>query len=151
MRERLCERDLVRARGQPGVDPVLPPDDPERWAGAVNEVIVGWEDLRIAPKRREGQAFAQLTVAGAIVPINELLTGIYGAAGMPVADVDGAFSTTDFATMVPLPPFGQVPLNVARVCGWTWVCAPAPLGPDNHANAAGYHAIAEAFAAVLLP
>jgi hypothetical protein len=63
----------------------------------------------------------------------------------------GAFSTTDFATMVPLPPFGPVPLNVARLCQWTWVCAPAPLGPDNHANAAGYYAIAEAFAAVLKP
>jgi lysophospholipase L1-like esterase len=96
-----------------------------------------------------GQAFAVLSVAAAIVPINQLLTGIYGAAGMPVADVEGAFSTTDFTTMVPLPPFGQVPLNVARICQWTWVCAPPPLGPDNHANAAGYHAIAEAFAAVL--
>jgi lysophospholipase L1-like esterase len=99
----------------------------------------------------EGQAFAQLTVYGAIVPLNQLLTGIYGAAGMPVADVEGAFSTTDFSTMVPLPPVGVVPLNVARICQWTWICVPAPLGPDNHANAAGYHAMAEAFAAVLEP
>jgi lysophospholipase L1-like esterase len=100
---------------------------------------------------QEGQAFAQLSVSEAIVPLNRLLTGIYGASGMPVADIEGAFSTTDFATMVPLPPFGQVPLNVARLCQWTWVCAPAPLGPNNHANAAGYHAMALAFAAVLRP
>jgi lysophospholipase L1-like esterase len=98
-----------------------------------------------------GQAFAQLSVSAAIVPLNQLLTGIYGAAGMPVADVQGAFSTTDFATTVPMPPFGLVPLNVVRLCQWTWVCAPTPLGPDNHANAAGYHAMAEAFAAVLKP
>ena len=98
-----------------------------------------------------GEAFAQLSVWAAIVPFNQLLTGIYGAAGMPVADVQGAFSTTDFTTMVPLPPFGKVPLSVVRLCQWTWVCAPTPLGPDNHANAAGYHAMAEAFAAVLKP
>jgi len=99
----------------------------------------------------EGRAFAELSVAAAIVPLNGLLTKTYGDAGMPVADVQGAFSTTDFTTMVPLPPFGLVPLNVVRLCQWTWACAPAPLGPDNHANAAGYHAMAEAFAAVLRP
>ncbi len=99
----------------------------------------------------EGQAFAQLSVSAAIVPLNQLLTGIYGAAGMPVADVQGAFSTTDFTTMVPMPRFGPVPLNVVRLCQWTWVCAPPPLGPNNHANTAGYYAMAEAFAAVLKP
>jgi lysophospholipase L1-like esterase len=99
----------------------------------------------------EGQALAQLSVPAAIVPLNGMLTGIYGKAGMPVADVEGAFSTTDFTTMEPLAPFGEVPLNVARLCQWTWLCAPAPFGPDNHANALGYHAMAEAFAAVLQP
>jgi len=99
----------------------------------------------------DGRAFAELTVFGAIVPINQMLTGIYGAAGMPVADVEGAFSTTDMTTTVPLPPFGEVPLNVVRICQWTWVCAPPPLGPNNHLNAAGYQAMAEAFAVVLMP
>ena len=99
----------------------------------------------------EGQALARLSVSEAIVPLNRLLTGIYGGAGMPVADVEGAFSTTDFTTMVPLPLLDNVPLNVVRLCQWTWVCAPAPFGPDNHANALGYHAMAEAFAAVLKP
>ncbi|HEX7950268.1 MAG TPA: hypothetical protein VF494_07950 [Candidatus Limnocylindrales bacterium] len=86
----------------------------------------------------------------AIVPVNQMLTGIYAAAGMPVADVEGAFSTTDFTTTVPLPPFGDVPQNVARICQWTWICAPPPLGPNNHANAGGYQAMAQAFAAVLV-
>lgn len=99
----------------------------------------------------EGQALAKLSVSAAVVPLNRMLTGIYGGAGMPVADVEGAFSTTDFTTMAALPSFGEVPLNVARLCQWTWVCAPDPFGPDNHANALGYHAMAEAFAAVLKP
>ncbi|HEY6015029.1 MAG TPA: SGNH/GDSL hydrolase family protein [Candidatus Limnocylindrales bacterium] len=99
----------------------------------------------------DGRSFAELTVFGAIVPLNQLLTGIYGAAGMPVADVEGAFSTTDFTTTVPLEPFGDVPLNVVRICQWTWICAAPPLGPNNHANAAGYQAIAQAFAKVLWP
>jgi len=38
---------------------------------------------------------------------------------------------------------------VARICQWTWMCAPAPLGPDIHANTAGYGVIAKAFEAVL--
>src|SRR5262245_54008134 len=47
---------------------------------------------------------------------NALLSSIYSAAGSPVADVQGAFSTTDFVTTVSLPGVGQVPLNVARIC-----------------------------------
>jgi lysophospholipase L1-like esterase len=99
----------------------------------------------------DGQALARLSVSDAIVPINRLLTGLYAAAGSPVADVEGAFSTTDFDTPVSLPGFGSVPLNVARICEWTWVCASAPYGPNNHANAAGYQSIAQAFWAVLSP
>lgn len=97
----------------------------------------------------EGQQFAQATTFGAILPINDMLAAIFAAFGAPTADVESAFSTTDFATIVSLPGAGDVPLNVARICAWTWVCAPAPLGPDNHANADGYAVIAIAFAAEL--
>ncbi len=69
--------------------------------------------------------------------------------GAAVADIEGAFSSNDFAAIVELPGFGPAPLNVVRVCQWTWVCAPPPLGPDNHANAAGYGVMAAAFAAAL--
>lgn len=93
----------------------------------------------------EGQALA-VTSVSAFATVNGFLTSVYAAAGMPVADVQGAFSTTDFT---PVPELGGLPLNVARICQWTWVCAPAPYGPDNHANAAGYAAIAAAFVAVL--
>lgn len=97
----------------------------------------------------DGQQFAQATTFQAVVPLNDLLEGLFAAAGARTADVEGAFSTTDFSTMVPLPGAGDVPLNVARICMWTWICAPAPLGPDNHPNAAGYAVIADAFAAEL--
>jgi len=93
----------------------------------------------------EGRALAVASVP-AFTTVNGFLTSIYMAAGMPVADVAGAFSTSDFT---PIPELGGLPLNVARICQWTWVCAPAPFGPDNHANADGYAAIAGAFAAAL--
>lgn len=40
-------------------------------------------------------------------------------------------------------------MNVALICQWTWECAPPPVGPNEHANAAGYGVIAQAFLAVL--
>ena len=97
----------------------------------------------------DGQTLARLSVTAAIVPLNTFVSGIYAAAGMPVADVQGAFHTTDFDTLVPLPGVGTVPLNVALICAYTWICAPPPLGPNNHATTAGYEAMALAFAAKL--
>ena len=97
----------------------------------------------------DGQALAQLSATAFMAPLNALLRGIYGAAGLPAADVEGVFSSNDFATLVDVPGVGTVPINVARICTWTWVCTPPPLGPDNHANAAGYAAIAGAFADAL--
>ena len=98
----------------------------------------------------EGQAIARSSVWDAIVPINDHFREIYRAAGLRLADVQGVFRTTDFETIVELPSAGPVPVNVALACQWTWAAAPPPLGPDFHANALGYRAIAEAFAAVLL-
>ena len=94
----------------------------------------------------DGQAYAQASATQLVGPVNGLLKAIYAGAGDPVADIETAFSSNDFATLVALPGAGTVPLNVARICMWTWVCAPAPYGPDNHANAAGYGVIARAFA-----
>jgi lysophospholipase L1-like esterase len=37
-----------------------------------------------------------------------------------------------------------VPVAVANVCSWTWFCAPAPAGPNIHANEAGYGVMARA-------
>ena len=81
---------------------------------------------------------------------NDLLEAAYRGAGAPVADVEAAFSTTDFDTLVTLPGVGQVPLNVARVCQWTWMCAPAPQGPNVHGRPEGYWVMAGTFVAALL-
>jgi lysophospholipase L1-like esterase len=97
-----------------------------------------------------GRETARRSVWDAVVPLNARLREIYGAAGLCMADVEGAFATTDFTTEVELAGVGRVPINVARACEWTWGAAPPPLGPDLHANATGYGAIAEAFARELL-
>jgi len=94
----------------------------------------------------QGQAIAQASATQLMGPVNQVLRGLFVAGGARVADIEEAFSSNDFATQVDLPGAGTVPLNVARICMWTWVCAPAPYGPDNHANEAGYGTIAHAFA-----
>ena len=96
-----------------------------------------------------GQELARLSVFDAVLPMNAHLVNIYRAAGMAVADVEGDFSTADFDTLVSIEGVGSVPLNVARILGWTWAGTPPPLGPDSHANALGYRAIAAAFERVL--
>jgi lysophospholipase L1-like esterase len=97
----------------------------------------------------DGQAFAMASATQLMGPVNGLLRALFVQAGVGVADIERAFSSNDFDTLVTLPGAGVVPLNVARICMWTWVCAPPPLGPDNHANEAGYEAIAGAFATEL--
>jgi len=91
-----------------------------------------------------GQALATQSVALG-QSFNKLLAANYQAFNVRSADVQDAFSTTDFTTTVPLPGVGTVPLNVARICEWTWMCAAAPVGPNIHANATGYRHIAAAF------
>ena len=43
------------------------------------------------------------------------------------------------------------PTNVVRVCQLTWMCAPAPYGPNLHPNVNGYLTIARAIARALVP
>src|SRR5690349_16408669 len=71
---------------------------------------------------------------------NALLGRVYTKAGMKVADVFGAFRTSDFGTHG-----AASPRNVTLLCQWTWECAAAPRGPNQHANQAGYHVIAREF------
>lgn len=77
--------------------------------------------------------------------LNELIAANDDSFGAATADVQDAFDTTDFTDTATLPGAGSVPLNVARICEWTWMCAPAPVGPNIHANADGYQVIAGAF------
>ena len=96
-----------------------------------------------------GQALARLSVQ-LVTQYNDLLEAAYQAAGIPVADVQAAFSTTDFDTLVTLAGVGQVPVNVARVCQWTWMCAPPPQGPNVHGRPEGYWVMAGAFLVALV-
>jgi lysophospholipase L1-like esterase len=59
------------------------------------------------------------------------------------AAVQAVFDTTDEAKT------GGVPLNVARICEWTWMCAAAPVGPNMHGNPTGYRQIAGAFERII--
>jgi lysophospholipase L1-like esterase len=95
---------------------------------------------------RGGHAEA-ITSVGYARNVNEGLARLYRAAGFRVARVDVAFHTYDTSRKTSLP--GQshpVPVAVAEVCRLTWMCAPPPVGPNIHANRAGYGVIARAFA-----
>ena len=91
-----------------------------------------------------GEALARVAELAA-VGYNDLLTRIYQRSGARIADVFGAFHTTDFANDVTVPGYGRLPRNVAAICQWTWQCAAPPRGPNQHANQAGYAVIARAF------
>lgn len=93
-----------------------------------------------------GQATAKQSSAFSTL-FNSVFRTEYPVFGVRVADVDKAFSSYDFTDQVPLAPGVTVPLNVARICQWTWMCAPAPIGPNIHANDAGYQVMAAAFEA----
>lgn len=90
-----------------------------------------------------GRATAELSEKFAVA-YDDLLKRAYGQAGITVANVFGAFETTNFGDPVTVPGIGSVPRNVARICQWTWECAPPPRGPNQHANSAGYRVIADA-------
>jgi lysophospholipase L1-like esterase len=97
-----------------------------------------------------GHAVAWVSERLAVV-FNVLLDTVYAQAGAGVADVFGAFDTADFGDPVVVPGIGSLPRNVARICEWTWECAPPPRGPNQHANPAGYRVIANAFQQAGLP
>ena len=71
---------------------------------------------------------------------NGRLDQVYANAGIKVANVFGAFQTSDFAGHGT-----NLPRNVSLLCQWTWECAAPPRGPNQHANQAGYKIIAQEF------
>jgi lysophospholipase L1-like esterase len=91
-----------------------------------------------------GQQVARLAER-LVVGYNQLLTTIYTSYGARVADVFGAFHSGDFTDQVTVPGLGRLPRNVATICLWTWECAAAPRGPNEHAREVGYGVIALAF------
>jgi lysophospholipase L1-like esterase len=101
-------------------------------------------DYLLGPK---GRTFAADTNR-AMRSLNRVLRETYHSFAMPIAPVARAFSGND-SRLVQMPDVGQVPANVAQSCALTWMCQPAPFGPNLHPNDAGAEAIADAIAAVL--
>jgi lysophospholipase L1-like esterase len=91
-----------------------------------------------------GHAIAWVSERLAVL-YNDMLDRAYASSGVPVANVFGAFDTSDFGNQAATPGVGTVPRNVALICQWTWECASPPRGPNQHANQAGYGVIARAF------
>jgi lysophospholipase L1-like esterase len=83
--------------------------------------------------------------------INEqTLMPAWRKSGIRSARIDDAFGTyIPFSQTVNDATLGTVPEAVAKVCHYTWFCAPPPAGPNIHANKAGYRVIANAFFAQL--
>ena len=85
-----------------------------------------------------------------VADLNAQLTAAYQAAGVPVADVAGAFDSDNFTDSVLTKEWGEIPVNVANVCRWTWFCDDK-YAFDVHANTTGYAVIAQAFLDVIQP
>ena len=94
-----------------------------------------------------GQAVAEESIAVS-ADFNGVLDAAYAAYHVPVADVSTAFKTTDITDTTSLDGT-TAPVDVANICNWTWMCAPAPIGPNIHANNTGYAVIARTFETLL--
>ncbi len=96
-----------------------------------------------------GQQLAETSVSD-LEQLNAALSAAYVGFGAKVADVAGAFSSTDLADLV-ISPYGIVPKSVSVACSWLLVLCEAGgvEAISVHANATGYAQIAMAFEAVL--
>lgn len=96
-----------------------------------------------------GQTLATQSIQAAVV-LNDALSTTYTTAGVTMANVYMAFDSENFNTMVPSPPNGDLPMAVANICQFTYMCDADPVGPDIHANTAGYSLIAATIEAAML-
>lgn len=87
-----------------------------------------------------GQLIAQLTVPGIVDPLAQMIQTASAAAGATFVDTLATFRTHDFVDTATLPGVGTVPVNVADMCTYSWMCSYG----DIHLNAAGYGLIADA-------
>jgi len=82
--------------------------------------------------------------------LNAVLSQAYSAAGAGVADVPTYFQM-NVTTRETLDNVGVIPVNVQQACNLTWMCQPAPFGPDDHPNDEGYLQIANSMVPVIPP
>ncbi|MCD0452486.1 SGNH/GDSL hydrolase family protein [Actinocorallia sp. API 0066] len=76
--------------------------------------------------------------------LNGFMSTLYLLAGYRVADVQRTFATGDFRGKATVEGYGELPLNVARICLWTHMCARG----DIHPTVEGHTKITDTFAAV---
>lgn len=86
----------------------------------------------------DGQALAKSSTILAD-SLNRLIAGASTASGGKVADVAAAFNSSDFTDTRDDGAYGTIPVNVANICDWTWMCK---LG-NIHANDIGYKVMAD--------
>jgi lysophospholipase L1-like esterase len=91
-----------------------------------NPLLAAWNE------GTQGRAFAEQSQP-LLAGLNLEITKAAKAANAKVADVAGAFATTDKGG-------SPQPTNVKRICDWTWMCSQK----DIHANDSGYAAMAKA-------
>lgn len=104
-----------------------------------NPYLASWLD------GADGQSLAMDSAQAGVV-FNDALANTYATAGIAMADVYSAFESDDFTTMVSSslpPPNDMLPVNVANICTFTYMCDADPIGPDIHASVAGYSLIAD--------
>jgi lysophospholipase L1-like esterase len=87
---------------------------------------------------------AVVAIADVWASFNDMLEQTYAGLGVPVADVETEFSAADFDTIVHAGRFGDVPINVARTCQWTYTCSER-FDHDFHPNTVGYAAMTRAW------
>jgi lysophospholipase L1-like esterase len=92
----------------------------------------------------QGKVVAILSV-DLLAAINTVETLLYQQHGFKVADVAGAYKTTNFLNQTTVPGYGQQPVNVATICRLTYMCSVQNI----HPNPQGYQVIANAFLAKL--
>ncbi len=94
-----------------------------------------------------GRAFAAQS-APVMQAFNDTMRAVYASFSIPFANVAEAFTDRSGAALR-LAGGATVSGNAARACALTWVCAPAPYGPNLHPTDAGYQVMAAAIAAVV--
>lgn len=124
--------------------------DLKSWAGPhVRLIGLEYNDPFLAFYLRGANGPAEATASlVAFDRMNAALGAAYTKGGAQIADVPDYFKTDD-TTRVDMPNVGEIPQNVESACELTWECDPAPFGPDDHPNDAGYALIAQAIAAEL--
>lgn len=93
---------------------------------------------------------AAATVDIAKKQVNDTLTKLFKAQKFKVAPVATAFGTyRPFSQTTTYNGRAGVPVAVANICKYSWMCAAEPRGPNIHATKAGYTLITDEFQKVL--